>query len=112
MLGFRWDICLTDCDSLVITHDIRNHFLDNNGGDGGDFELITQHRDKNPKLCEKPKAIDYKTNRNCIKMIYMTHYYESLQAQVLKDWPLIFEQKKPKKEYQSSSELGNRSGLL
>lgn len=38
---------------------------DNNGGDGGDFELISQHREKNPKICQKPKAIDYKTQRNC-----------------------------------------------
>ena len=37
---------------------------DNNGGDGGDFELISQHRDQNPKICQKPKAIDYKTQRN------------------------------------------------
>ena len=36
---------------------------DNNGGDGGDFELISQHREQNPKICQKPKAIDYKTQR-------------------------------------------------
>ena len=43
--------------------------LDNNGGDGGDFELISQHRDQNPQICQKPKAIDYKTQRNCSLML-------------------------------------------
>ena len=41
-----------------------NDIPDNNGGDGGDFELISHHRDQNPNICQKPKAIDYKTQRN------------------------------------------------
>ena len=53
-------------ESLVMTY-----VSDNNGGDGGDFELISQHRDQNPNICQRPKAIDYKTQRN--RFIFSFH---------------------------------------
>lgn len=35
---------------------------DTNNADGGDYELLITHRQRNPQICQRPSAIDYRHN--------------------------------------------------
>lgn len=35
---------------------------DSNDADGGDYELLITHRERNPQICQHPSAIDYRHN--------------------------------------------------